>query len=97
MAFKVLSLFADIKLKSRNFETKLKSLEGKTGRFGKVLSSIGVKAIAGFGAASTAALAMGVTIGRVMGKSEGAVKALQHSARAALRRVLLVGENGVKG
>ncbi len=33
---------------------------------------------------------------RVMGKSEGAVKALQHSAIAALRRVLLVGENGVK-
>lgn len=36
-------------------------------------------------------------VARVMGKSEGAVKALQHSAIAALRRVLLVGENGVKG
>lgn len=36
-------------------------------------------------------------VARVMGKSEGAVKALQHSAIAALRRILLVGENGVKG
>ena len=36
-------------------------------------------------------------VARVMGKNEGAVKALQHSAIAALRRVLLVGENGVKG
>ena len=36
-------------------------------------------------------------VARVMGKKEGAVKALQHSAIAALRRVLLVGENGVKG
>ena len=36
-------------------------------------------------------------VARVMGKSEGAVKALQHSAIAALRRMLLVGENGVKG
>ncbi len=35
-------------------------------------------------------------VARTMGKSEGAVKALQHSAIAALRRVLLVGENGVK-
>ena len=34
---------------------------------------------------------------RVMGKSEGAIKALQHSAIAALRRKLLAGENGVKG
>ena len=34
---------------------------------------------------------------RVMGKSEGAIKALQHSAIAALRRMLLAGENGVKG
>jgi RNA polymerase sigma-70 factor (ECF subfamily) len=31
-------------------------------------------------------------VARTMGKSEGAVKALQHSAVAALRRVLLVGE-----
>ncbi len=36
-------------------------------------------------------------VARVMSKNEGAVKALQHSAIAALRRVLLVGENGVKG
>ena len=36
-------------------------------------------------------------VARVMNKNEGAVKALQHSAIAALRRVLLVGENGVKG
>lgn len=36
-------------------------------------------------------------VARVMGKNEGAVKALQHGAIAALRRVLLVGENGVKG
>ena len=34
---------------------------------------------------------------RAMGKSEGAIKALQHSAIAALRRTLLAGENGVKG
>ena len=32
---------------------------------------------------------------RVMGRSEGAIKALQHSAIAALRRMLLPGENGV--
>ena len=31
-------------------------------------------------------------VARTMGKSEGAVKALQHSAVAALRKVLLVGE-----
>jgi len=33
-------------------------------------------------------------VARTMGKSEGAVKALQHSAIAALRRILLTGENG---
>jgi len=33
-------------------------------------------------------------VARTMGKSEGAVKALQHSAIAALRRILLAGENG---
>jgi RNA polymerase sigma-70 factor (ECF subfamily) len=32
-------------------------------------------------------------VARTMGKSEGAVKALQHSAVSALRRVLLVGED----
>jgi hypothetical protein len=32
-----------------------------------------------------------------MGKSEGAVKALQHSAIAALRKILLVGEDRGKG
>ena len=31
-------------------------------------------------------------VARTMGKSEGAIKALQHSAVAALRKVLLVGE-----
>ena len=36
-------------------------------------------------------------VARTMGKSEGAVKALQHSAVAALRRVLLVGEESEKG
>lgn len=33
-------------------------------------------------------------VARVMGKSVGAVKALQHSAIAALRKVLLAGEGG---
>ncbi|HEY90666.1 MAG TPA: sigma-70 family RNA polymerase sigma factor [Dehalococcoidia bacterium] len=33
-------------------------------------------------------------VARTMGKSEGAVNALQHSAIAALRRILLAGENG---
>ena len=32
-------------------------------------------------------------VAKVMGKSQGAVKALQHSAIAALRRILLVAEN----
>ena len=32
-------------------------------------------------------------VAKTMGKSEGAVKALQHSAIAALRRILLVGED----
>ncbi|UCB42077.1 MAG: sigma-70 family RNA polymerase sigma factor [Dehalococcoidales bacterium] len=36
-------------------------------------------------------------VARTMGKSEGAVKALQHSAVAALRKVLLVGEESEKG
>ncbi|MFC1978003.1 sigma-70 family RNA polymerase sigma factor, partial [Chloroflexota bacterium] len=33
-------------------------------------------------------------VAKIMGKSEGAVKALQHSAIVALRKVLLVGNNG---
>jgi len=35
-------------------------------------------------------------VARAMGRSEGAVKALQHSAIASLRRILLGGENGVE-
>jgi RNA polymerase sigma-70 factor (ECF subfamily) len=35
-----------------------------------------------------------VEVARIMGKSEGAVKALQHSAILALRRTLMVKENG---
>ena len=35
-------------------------------------------------------------VARAMGKSEGAVKALQHSAITALRRLLLTGEKGEK-
>ena len=34
-------------------------------------------------------------VARVMGKSQGAVKALQHSAIVALRKALLAGENSV--
>jgi len=36
-------------------------------------------------------------VARAMGKSEGAIKALQHSAIAALRRILLTGENSAEG
>lgn len=36
-------------------------------------------------------------VARTMGKSEGAVKALQHSAIVALRKVLLTGEGSEKG
>ena len=36
-------------------------------------------------------------VARTMGKSEGAIKALQHSAVAALRKVLLAGEENEKG
>jgi RNA polymerase sigma-70 factor (ECF subfamily) len=36
-------------------------------------------------------------VAKTMGKSEGAVKALQHSAIAALRKILLVGEDRGKG
>jgi RNA polymerase sigma-70 factor (ECF subfamily) len=35
-------------------------------------------------------------VARIMGKSEGAIKALQHSAILALRRTLMVTENGNK-
>ena len=33
-------------------------------------------------------------VARIMGKSQGAIKSLQHSAIAALRRALMVAENG---
>ena len=36
-------------------------------------------------------------VARVMGKNQGAVKALQHSAIVALRKILLAGENSEKG
>ena len=36
-------------------------------------------------------------VARTMGKSEGAIKALQHSAVAALRKVLLTGEESEEG
>ena len=36
-------------------------------------------------------------VARAMGKSEGAIKALQHSAIVALRKVMSVGEDSERG